>query len=85
MVKVEHLLQEGHLTSVCLSAWWEWVQICDRSAALPLSHPHQRSSAAQLSPLCLQQQQQAGGGSSSAGLGWSGTHAGHRGPAVQGG
>lgn len=89
MVKVEDLLQQGHLTSVCLSAWWVsvwvWVQICP-SVTVPQPFLfHILISAAQLSPLCLQQQQQAGGGSSSAGLGWSGTQAGHRGPAVQGG
>lgn len=81
MVKMEHLLQEGHLTSVvgeCLGVGAD-LSICDRSAALPLSHPHQRSSAgAQLSPLCLQQQQLR-----RAPIGLE--HMLARGPAVQGG
>lgn len=41
------------VVGVCLGLGAD-LSICDRSAALPLSHPHQRSGAgAQLPPLCL--------------------------------
>lgn len=54
VIKIQYLINKGHLTCVCLSALWVCVtgveawglgDICDHSTALPLSHPQQHTTA----------------------------------------